>query len=235
MVDGFTLIELLVVISIIAILAGMLLPALARSRNKALSTTCSAQNLKQIGVATWMYTEDNMDRLPGHQHTATRKTSPKNPSWVSSLLPYIVTRYSSTNINAATNVFRCVADRSKFHASYSYAVNDFLIDFIYFPNNTDPIAKRTQVPAPSETVWMTELAEDIPGQDHFHFAGVESDGEGYSPNMFESQVQVRRHLEGANYLMLDGHVESLKWSRVKPNLTKVGSRMINRNGHVQSP
>lgn len=230
---GFTLIELLVVISIIAILAGLLLPALSRSRSKAISMVCSAQNQKQIGVATWMYTEDNMDRLPGHQHTATRKNAARNDSWVATLLPYIVTRYSSTNINAATNVYRCPVDRSKVHASYSYGVNDFLIDFIYFPNNTDPISKRTQVVAPSETLWMGEMAEDVPGQDHFHFAGIESDGEGYTPNMFESQVQVRRHLEGANYLFLDGHSEGRKWTRVKPELIKAGSRMINRNGHTK--
>jgi prepilin-type N-terminal cleavage/methylation domain-containing protein/prepilin-type processing-associated H-X9-DG protein len=204
---GFTLIELLVVIAIIAILAAMLLPALARAKAQAWSTSCLS-GLKQIGLASHMYAEDHEDALPRSAHTG--------QSWVGTLQPY----------TDGTNLWRCPKDTNKTRL-YSYAINDFLLP-------PDPGSAMTNysrvstVPDPAGTLFMAECADAYVGSDHFHFADPD-DGD-YSPFGFKAAVSVARHLSTANYLFVDGHVDRVRWTSMQPKLTQRGSVFVNPAG-----
>jgi prepilin-type N-terminal cleavage/methylation domain-containing protein/prepilin-type processing-associated H-X9-DG protein len=99
---GFTLIELLVVIAIIAILAAILFPVFAQAREKARQATCLS-NLKQLGLATMMYVQDNNESYyPHRENTSVNPLVALTPStdvaptglgakytfWISLLQPY---------------------------------------------------------------------------------------------------------------------------------------------------
>jgi len=120
---GFTLIELLVVIAIIAILAAILFPVFAQAREKARSISCIS-NLKQIGTASMMYTQDYDETLVpagnryAHQNdpcfNGNSNFNPSPTSWVDWEIPLLAYTKNS-------QIFTC-PDRTQF-GCYTYAMN----------------------------------------------------------------------------------------------------------------
>lgn len=192
-IQGFTLIELLLVITIIAILAALLLPALARAREMARQVVCTS-NLRQMGLAFQMYATDNGGFLP-------RLMAPTK-EWFEVITPYLSMKPCPGETDRHRSRIKQCPSAPQRSASvtfnYSYKFNNRL-------RRTQPEGSSSQVNVPFRRIGSIPF----PSKTILVFDGVADGNSGAHIDPMGRWMQAaRRHGGRANLLFVDGHVRS---------------------------
>ena len=201
----FTLIELLVVIAVVAILAGLLLPALNAAQRKAHSTNC-LNNCRQTFLALNAYADDHQEMFPvTHRledgNFAHIEELPGDPQWFAPL--FELYRYRPPYL-------RCPEDRY-----FSEAAQSYMFNAMYTVGQ-----KRSTVRNASARIILSERGEENDAAiAHQCYPGFSA------PASVRTVLNTERHRGSANYLFLDGHASSQRFADT------IGDGSEDRNQH----
>ena len=224
---GFTLVELLVVIAIIALLMAILMPALNRARELGRRSVCLG-NLKQMGYAWIMYTDENSSNLVygvgGNDQTGTHPvtgdTIITKRSWVGNVNPADDTRTQERNLRDGAiwdyakneKVYRCPAGKVGHQLSYT------IVDSMNGAQQADTVAdqvwcsNRGDISKASERIVFVDVGEILWGQVQQNPSddGINSYHVAYSTENWIHWPPVR-HRDGVTVSFADAHSVYWKW------------------------
>lgn len=222
-VRGFTLIELLVVIAVIAVLMGVLLPALSMARMHA-KRVVSTSNLRQIGLGLELYTQDFRGFFPETSHGVTGKAAIREKSWLFTLKPYV---------GDVNEIRVCPADPNRgdrlASGTSSYIMNEYIaVDAVNpFGISQGPsFRNRNRLKRVGETITVFVGADHLkPSEtsDHTHSrVWFQGNGDPWDPirkDIQPDRFHGRRREDNTHgsslYLYADSRVDNLKAQVIK--------------------
>lgn len=214
--QGFTLIELLVVIAIISILAAILFPVFARARENARRSSCMS-NMKQLALSVMQYTLDNDGKLMGYVATRSDGTTTSDWNRFEAMQSYIKNHQvvfcpSAPRYAPTVSVTGAWATHYGFPADSTNKPIQTAVVRVWTPGpgiNHVTTTAIDSLPDASRTCLLGETNYSSPTNSNYLNNGYGGSVFGaVTGDALDDWINKFRHLEGANYAYMDGHV---KW------------------------